>query len=156
MKRRASRVRRAERRRGLRPPEVERGSGTAQMAAVSLVLLVVVGALAVVIGYLAALNEARGAADLVALSAAAERVRGADACRAARSTASANQVAVTGCRVVGDTLDFVVVSRLRVPYGLERRCCRSGCKPRREPGAPGWGDRGGSGTGCATEVAAIR
>jgi len=88
---------------------VERGSGTAQMAAVSLVLLVVVGALAVVIGYLAALNEARGAADLVALSAAAERVRGADACRAARSTASANQVAVTGCRVVGDTLDFVVV-----------------------------------------------
>ncbi len=109
MKRRASRVRRAERRRGLRPPEVERGSGTAQMAAVSLVLLVVVGALAVVIGYLAALNEARGAADLVALSAAAERVRGADACRAARSTASANQVAVTGCRVVGDTLDFVVV-----------------------------------------------
>ncbi|HQA78077.1 MAG TPA: hypothetical protein PLL50_06940 [Propionicimonas sp.] len=109
MKRRASRVRRAERRRGFRPPEVERGSGTAQMAAVSLVLLVVVGALAVVIGYLAALNEARGAADLVALSAAAERVRGADACRAARSTASANQVAVTGCRVVGDTLDFVVV-----------------------------------------------
>lgn len=109
MKRRASRVRRAERRRGHRPPEVERGSGTAQMAAVSLVLLVVVGALAVVIGYLAALNEARGAADLVALSAAAERVRGADACRAARSTASANQVAVTGCRVVGDTLDFVVV-----------------------------------------------
>ena len=106
---RVSRIRRTTRRRGSRRPASERGSGTAQIAAVSLVLLVVVGALGVVIGYLTALDEARGAADLVALSAAADRVRGADACRAARSTASANQVVVTGCHVVGDSLDFVVV-----------------------------------------------
>jgi len=86
----------------------ERGSGTVLVAGVTLVLLLLTGLLAVVIGYLAAQNDARGAADLVALSAAAERVRGTDACLAAKATASANRVSVVSCRVVGDSLDFVV------------------------------------------------
>lgn len=86
----------------------ERGAGTVLVSAVVLVLLLVTGVIAVVVGYFAALHAARGAADLVALSAAAERVRGADACRAARNAAVANQVLVISCRVTGDSLDFVV------------------------------------------------
>lgn len=86
----------------------ERGSGTVLVAAVMLVLLLLAGLVAIVIGYVAALHTARGAADLVALSGAAERARGGDACVAARNVAAANRVSLVTCRARGDSLDYVV------------------------------------------------
>lgn len=86
----------------------QRGSGTLLVAATVLVLAVIAGTLALISSYLAAAHAARGAADLVALSAAADQVRGREACSTARRLAQSNQVRLVSCRVTGDSLDFVV------------------------------------------------
>lgn len=93
----------------------ERGSGTLLVVAVSLVVLVLTGLVAVVAGYLVAGHAARGSADLVALSAAAEQVRGGRACSVAASVASANRVRLQECRVRGDSFDFVVAVTVSLP-----------------------------------------
>ena len=86
----------------------QRGSGTILLAATVLVLAVIAGALTVVATYIAAAHAVRGAADLTAVSAAADQVRGQDACATARRIAGANGVHLVACRVIGDSFDFVV------------------------------------------------
>lgn len=86
----------------------QRGAGTVLVTAVILVLAVVAAALLVIAGYVAAVHRARAAADLVALSGAAAQAGAGDACRAATAIAARNDVRLVGCRVRGDSLDFVV------------------------------------------------
>jgi secretion/DNA translocation related TadE-like protein len=93
---------------GVRRVQGERGSGTLLGVAVVLVLAVVAGGVLVVAGYIAAVHHARSAADMVALSGAAQQARGDGACRAAARIATANSVRLVGCQVRGDSFDFVV------------------------------------------------
>jgi secretion/DNA translocation related TadE-like protein len=92
------------------------------MAAVSLLVMVLAGVGVLLAGYVAAQHAAADAADLAALSGAAAHTRGRDACAAAGGVARANQVSLAGCRVSGDSFDFVVevtvVRHLRAPPGL--------------------------------------
>ena len=91
----------------------ERGSGTVLVAAVVLVLMAVTAALLVIGGYLLAADRARGAADLVAVSAAAEQAGGGHGCRSAARLAERNGVGLVRCEVTGDSLDFVVSVTVR-------------------------------------------
>ena len=91
------------------------GSGTLLVAGVSLVVLLLTAMVAIVAGYVVAAHAARGAADLVALSAAAEQSRGGRACAVAGRIAQANRVRLVECRVRGDSLDFVVSVTLARP-----------------------------------------
>lgn len=97
----------------------QRGSGTALAAAVVLLLLAVAASVLVVAAFLAVADRARGAADLVALSAAAEQSRGGDGCQVARQFAELNGVRLTRCTVGGDSLDFVVSVTIRQPIDLQ-------------------------------------
>lgn len=96
----------------------ERGSGTALVAAVILVLMVVSAGLLVVAGYVAAAHHARSAADLVALSGAAARGRGENACGAAAAVASRNGVRMSGCSERGDSFDYVVTVTVEQPVSV--------------------------------------
>lgn len=108
-----------QRRRRRRPARgSERGSGTALVAAVTLVLLAVTVAALVVATFLAAADRARGAADLVALSAAAEQARAGNGCRTAGRLAELNGVELIRCAGRGDSLDFVVSVTVRQPVAL--------------------------------------
>lgn len=86
----------------------ERGSGTLLAAAAVVVLAAVAGLLVVLAAYLAAAHAARAAADLAALSAAADQIRGLEPCLAAGRIAAANGARLVACRLTGDSLDFVV------------------------------------------------
>ncbi len=94
----------------------QRGSGT--MIAAAGVLVAAVVAAAVILGGAAtlAVHRVRSAADLVAVSAAAEKSRGGDACQSARQLASSNGVSVRECRISGDDLDFVVSVTVTLPF----------------------------------------
>jgi secretion/DNA translocation related TadE-like protein len=59
-----------------------------------------------------------GAADLVALSAAASAQRGEPGCEVARHVASANGVALAACRLVGADVVVAVREELALPFGL--------------------------------------
>ena len=96
----------------------ERGSGTILAAGTVVLLMAVAGAILVVGGYLVAADHARGAADLVAVSAAAKVVQRGDACRAAGEIAHRNGVSLERCTVRGDSLDFVVSVTVRRPVRL--------------------------------------
>jgi secretion/DNA translocation related TadE-like protein len=96
----------------------QRGSGTVLAAAAVFTLLAVTAAALVVAAYLAAAGRARGAADLVAVSAAAEQVRRNDGCRVAGQVAELNKVRLARCAVSGDSLDFVVSVVIRQPVAL--------------------------------------
>lgn len=85
----------------------QRGSGTVMTAAVVLVAALLTGLLAVIAGYLAALDRARGAADLVAVSAAIAQDQGRPGCQAAKEIAARNAVRLITCRIDGDSIDFV-------------------------------------------------
>lgn len=85
----------------------QRGSGTALTAAVLLVAGLLTGLLLVVTGYLAALDKARGAADLVAVSAAIAQDQGRPGCQSAEVVAARNGVRLLSCRIHGDSIDFV-------------------------------------------------
>ncbi len=100
---------------GRRAPLDERGSGTVLVAGAVIVLMAVVGAILLVGGYLVAANHARGAADLVVLSAAARVAQRGDGCAAATSVAQRNGVRLVRCAVRGDSLDFVVTVTVRRP-----------------------------------------
>ena len=99
-------------------PTGERGSGTVLVAGVVLVLMAVTTALLVIGGYILAADRARGAADLVAVSAAAEQSDGGDGCRVAARLAQRNGVGLVRCVVAGDSLDFVVSVTVRQPVRL--------------------------------------
>lgn len=93
----------------------ERGSGTALVAGVVFVLTAVTAAILVVNGYLLAADRASGAADLVAVSAAAEQAGLGAGCRVAAGVARRNGVELVRCVVDGDSLDFVVSVTVRQP-----------------------------------------
>ena len=97
--------------RAVRPDE--RGSGTVLVAGVVVVLMVVAAAILVIGAYLAAAGHARGAADLVAISAAAKVAQHSDGCAAAADMARSNGVSLVRCAVRGDSLDFVVSVTVR-------------------------------------------
>jgi len=104
---------------GMRGPGMrcsqERGSGTLLVAGVVFVLMAITAAILVVGGYLVAADRARGAADLVAVSAAAEQAGLGQGCRVAASVARLNGVQLMRCLVEGDSLDFVVSVTVRQP-----------------------------------------
>lgn len=93
----------------------ERGSGTVLAAGTVVLLMAVAAALLVIGGYLVAADHARGAADLVAISAAAKVAQRDDGCRAAAEIAHRNGVSLARCTVRGDSLDFVVSVTVRQP-----------------------------------------
>ena len=95
------------------PPE--RGSGTLLVAAAVLLAGVVIAAVVVVVAFLAASHRVRAAADLVAVSAAAEYGVGGPACRTAARIATANQVVLRGCVLRGDLVDFAVTVEVTGP-----------------------------------------
>jgi secretion/DNA translocation related TadE-like protein len=64
-------------------------------------------------------HHADASADLVSLSAASALQRGGDACRAASTTAAANKVALTRCRVVGADVLVAVREDVRLPFGVQ-------------------------------------
>ena len=96
----------------------ERGSGTVLAAGTVVLLMAVAAAILVVGGYLVAADHARGAADLVAISAAAKVAQRGDGCRAAAEIAHRNGVSLARCTVRGDSLDFVVSVTVRQPVRL--------------------------------------
>ena len=96
----------------------ERGAGTALVGVVIIVSTVIAGVATVVGVYGAATQRARGAADLVALSAATTYERGLDPCQQAWRTARENDVVLASCEVVGDALDLVVTASVEVPVGV--------------------------------------
>jgi secretion/DNA translocation related TadE-like protein len=77
--------------------------------------MAVAAAILVVGSYLVAADHARGAADLVAISAAASLAQRGDGCRAAAGVAGRNGVSLARCAVRGDSLDFVVSVTVRRP-----------------------------------------
>lgn len=92
----------------------ERGSASLLMVGVMAVVMVLGGVAVVVAGYLIGVHQARAAADLSALSAAAVFERTEDGCAQARRTAQQNGARVTRCDRVGDEVDFVVTVRVTV------------------------------------------
>lgn len=104
----------------------ERGVGTILMVGVMAVMLALSLAGVCIAGYLLAIQRARTAADLAALSGATAFADGGDPCRAARRNARTNDASVARCDQVGDAIDFVVTVEaevlvdVRVP-GLPRR-----------------------------------
>lgn len=108
--------------RGGRPTRLggqgERGSGTVLAAGTVLLLMAVAAAILVVGAYVVAADHARGAADLVAISAAAKVTQRGDGCRAAGDIARRNGVALARCTVRGDRFDFVVSVTVRQPVRL--------------------------------------
>jgi len=93
----------------------EHGSGTALVAGAVVVLMAVAGAVLLVASYLVAADYARGAADLVAISAAARVAQRGNGCTAAENVAQHNGVALVRCTARGDSLDFVVSVTVRRP-----------------------------------------
>lgn len=101
----------------------QRGSGTLLVAAVVLVAMVITAAGLLIGVYAVAQRDAANAADLAALSGAAQyeadqyangqyandqQPNSASACGAARRIAAKNGAELTKCKVSGDSLDFVV------------------------------------------------
>lgn len=62
-----------------------------------------------------------GAADLVALSAAARVQDGGDGCDAARQRAVDNSVTLVGCELRGQDVVVEVSTTLRLPFGINGR-----------------------------------
>ena len=91
----------------------EHGSGTVLVAGTIVVLMAVAAAILVIGAYLVAADHARGAADLVAISAAAKVEQRSDGCAAAADVAHRNGVSLVRCAVRGDSLDFVVSVTVR-------------------------------------------
>jgi len=101
-----------------RPRAPDHGSGTALVAAV-IVIGMLIASVAVMVGaYVMAANRARDTADLAALSAGAAAAAQSDPCAAARQAANDNDVLLTACTTVGDSLDFVVSVSVTVPIRM--------------------------------------
>lgn len=99
--------------RGRRGRATQRGAGTVLIAGV-VVALAMVGVVAMAVGgFDVAQRATSGAADLVALSAAAGYRSGGDACAEARAAAQLNDVELSACTVAGDALDYAVSVTVR-------------------------------------------
>jgi len=93
----------------------ERGSGSMLMVGVlTVVLMLGLGGVCVA-GYLVAAHRARAAADLSAVSGAADIAAGGDGCPVAQRTARNNRARAVACDRVGDQFDFVITVRVEVP-----------------------------------------
>jgi len=115
----------------------EPGSGTLLVAAVVLVAMVIT-AVGLLGGTFALAQRAvANAADLSALSGAAEYTKGHDSCAAARRIVAQNGAALIACKTSGDGLDFVVSvtaeRELRLPLGLSSTVRASAEAGRLEP-----------------------
>jgi secretion/DNA translocation related TadE-like protein len=95
----------------------ERGAATLVMLGVLAVVVTLAVAGMIIGGYVVAVHRARAAADLAALSGAAEFVRGGAPCPAVRRATGENQAMLVDCDQVGDQLDFVITARVRVAIG---------------------------------------
>ena len=94
----------------------ERGGATVFAVACLAVMVLVGAALGVVAAMVGAHRTAQSAADLAALSGAAELGRGRDPCAAAAAVAAANAAAVTDCTV--QDRDVVVEVEVVGPHWL--------------------------------------
>lgn len=90
------------------------GAGTVLTAIGMLVVLAVTILGLWIASWVDAVHQARHAADLAALAAAAARVGGRDPCPAAERTAEANQGRLVGCTVQGSVAAFQVRVRVTV------------------------------------------
>ena len=96
----------------------QRGNATL-LVTVGVLVVVGIAALLLVGGVARATGErVRGAADLAALAGARAQTDNADACAAARSSATANGAEVVACRVSGDEVEFVVTVEVRRAFRL--------------------------------------
>ena len=96
----------------------QRGNATL-LVTVAVLVVVGIAALLLVGGVARATGErVRGAADLAALAGARAQTDNADACAAARSSATANGAEVVACRVSGDEVEFVVTVEVRRAFRL--------------------------------------
>jgi len=92
----------------------DRGSGSMLMVGVlTVVLMIGLGGVCVA-GYLVAAQRSRAAADLSAVSGAADIASGGDGCAVASRTARSNGAKVVSCDRVGDQFDFVITVRVEV------------------------------------------
>ncbi|SEP64126.1 Rv3654c family TadE-like protein [Microlunatus flavus] len=96
----------------------ERGSGTLLVVGVMAVVGVVAAVAMVAAAYLVAGHQARGAADLAALSGAAAYAEGRAPCPAAARLAKANGGRLASCDRVGDDVDYVVSVEVVVDVGV--------------------------------------
>lgn len=93
----------------------ERGTATSLVIAAAAVVLTLALATGVLAGYLTAFHRARHAADLAAVSGAAQVGRGEPGCATAERIARANGASRFTCDEVGDAVEFVVSVEIRVP-----------------------------------------
>nr|WP_294691788.1 Rv3654c family TadE-like protein [uncultured Friedmanniella sp.] len=93
----------------------ERGSVSVLLAGVLGVVVVLTGMALLVAGYEVAQHRVRGAADLVAVSAATAYAQGRDPCDQAERTAADNGSTVLSCSTVGDLVAYVVSVRVAFP-----------------------------------------
>jgi secretion/DNA translocation related TadE-like protein len=93
----------------------ELGNASVLIAGILGVVVALSSASLVIAGYAVGHRQARAAADLSALSAAAAFQQGHDPCTQAGLTAQQNRARVDDCSKVGDTVDFVVTVRVSVP-----------------------------------------
>lgn len=98
-------------------PGSERGAATFVMLGVLAVVISLAMAGMILGAYVVAIHRAKTAADLAALSGAAEFERGGSACPVVRKTAERNDATLVSCDQVGDQLDFVITARVRVTIG---------------------------------------
>lgn len=92
----------------------ERGSGSVLVAGLGVLVVTAVWMGVCLLGWLGGARQASNAADLSALVAARARMHDADACAAARSTASRNGAAMVSCTVDATAVDFVVEVKVAV------------------------------------------
>ncbi|MGY1659815.1 Rv3654c family TadE-like protein [Geodermatophilus sp. SYSU D00705] len=113
-------------------PAGERGSATVWVVALAGVLAAV-GVAAVLVGTaVVGRHRATGAADLAALAAAEQAVRGrSDACAVAARVAEANAARLTGCAVDGAAVvDISVTVPVRLgPIGVREATARARAGP---------------------------
>ena len=113
------------RRRGVRGVTSERGAGSVLVLIVMMVLLVAACVAVCGVSWVRCAHSARSVADLAALAGARALADGADACAAARVTATSNGATLTGClpTASGDRplvkVDVGVPVRPHLPGGPE-------------------------------------
>jgi secretion/DNA translocation related TadE-like protein len=104
-----------------RPPRPDHGVATVWAAW----WLLIVGFLGMIAGVAvmvaARQHQVDGAADLVAVSAAARLQRGGEPCSSAEEVAVANDVRLESCRVDAPDVVVTVTRELRLPFGLGGR-----------------------------------
>ncbi len=93
----------------MRPPALDRGSGTVWVLTFAMLVWACVVAIVVVASVRVDRHRAAAAADLAALAGAEQAASGADrACAVARRTAHANQARLVDCTVSGLTVTVTV------------------------------------------------